>query len=109
MQDPDQVQPDPSPVRVHVQDPDLHPLPGAQGQAAAALARRQLVQGDVALVDEARAANADIHESPEQRGVVHPAGQHRAHPQVTHGHDAPLKVRLPKIWGWQKEIKRVRK
>lgn len=103
LQDPDQVQADPSPLRVHIQDPNLHPFPRSQGQATAALADRQFVQGDVALVDEARAADTDIYKSPEQSCVVHPASQHRTHPQITHRHNAPLKVRLPKIWGWQKE------
>lgn len=97
LQDPDQVQPDPSLLMVHIQDPDLHPFPRSQRQTAAALADRQFVRGDFALVDEARAANTDIYKSPEQSCVVHPARQHRAHPQITHGHNAPLKVRLLKI------------
>lgn len=104
LQDPDQVQPDPSPLRVQIQDPDLHPFPGSQRQAAAALADGQFVQGDVALVDEARFADTDIYKSPEQSGVVHPARQHRAHPQIAHRHNAPLKVRLPETW--KREIKR---
>ncbi len=110
LQDPDQVQADPSPLRVHIQDPNLHPFPRSQGEATAALADRQFVQGDAALVDEARAANTDIYKSPKQSCVVHPARQHRTHPQITHRHNAPLKVRLPKIWGWQKRenIKKMR-
>ena len=105
LQDPDQVQPDTSPLNVHVEDPDLHPLPGSQDQAAAALADRQLVQGDVALMDKARAANADIYKSSEQGRVVHSACQHRTHLEVAHRHDSPLKVRLPEIWGRQKREK----
>lgn len=102
LQDPDQVQADPSPLNVHVEDLDLHPLPRTQSQAAAPLVDGQFVWSDSALVDEACVSHAYVYKGPEQRRVVHAARQHRAHLQVAHGHDAPLKVRLPKIWGLQK-------
>lgn len=107
-QDSDQIEPNPSPLQVNIQDPDLHPLPRSQHQTATTLANRQLVQSDVALVDEAWAPNADIYKCPEQCGVVHTAREHRTHLQITHRHDAPLKVRLAKIWRWQKKTAKMR-
>ena len=98
LEDPEQVQADAAPLWVHIEDPYLLPLPGAQEQAAAPLVGGQPVRSDVALVYEAWFPHTDVHEGPEQGGVLHPARQHRAHLQVPHGHHPALKVCLLEPW-----------